>query len=176
MDFSPSNPGHWGIVIPEDPLTGAFGRLWAGDEVMDITYSLPGQTVRHPVERGVGGPTDVVLRDPPTLTCTIRCMSVYQGPHPRLDFFGPTRAGQMATEFEALAERGEPVAVLVRGLPLLSKRLIGNVTMTAPSDAEVIEIQCEFTRMDDVTLEAVAVQQDADLIALGSQIVSGGTL
>ena len=34
----------------------------------------------------------------------------------------------------------------------------------------------EFARVDYATLQTVPVAQDADLLALGSQITSGGTL
>lgn len=175
MSFRPG-PHHYGIVLPQDPDTGVLGRPWVADGVRDIQVERPGEVVRHPVETSPNGPTDVVLREVPTISATFMLSNAYTPLHPRPDLVGPDRALRQRDELVALAERGEPVAILLRGDGLVRNRLIGNVSESRPLDSETIEITVVFGQWDPVTLEKTAIQQDADLIALGGSIVSGGQL
>lgn len=176
MSFGQGSPAHLGLVFPEDPRTGKLGRMWAADACRGISTSTPRQVVRHAVENAPGGPTDVVLQEPEELTVTFVLSNCYDPRHLRPDFVPPDRALRMKQAFQDMADRGQPVAVFVRGYPLLHLRAIANVQATVADDEEAILLNVTFGQLDLVTLQAVPVAQDADLVALGSQIVAGGTM
>ena len=176
MSFAPGSPGLYGQVFPQDALTGALGVPWVADEAVTPTQSSTATTPVYAVENGATGPTDLNVRDPPSLSVTFRCSNSMSITHPRPDFVGPERAMKMALAFQALYETEGLVALLVPGFPLLRSRTIGTVTTAPSQDLEEILITADFARVDLVTLQTSPPVQDADLCALGSQITSGGTL
>lgn len=67
MSFDPRNPCRFGLVIPEDLLTGALrpDETFAFDLVVDWSGEDPTTIARHPVERGKKSVTDARLKSEP---------------------------------------------------------------------------------------------------------------
>lgn len=177
MSFRPFFPGHFGIVIAHDPTTRALGAMWAADEVLgDVSTSHPAEVPQHPVETGGAALTDVVLRGPSEMRVSFLLSNAQTPGHPAPTYAPPDRALKLRDAFLELADRASTVAVLVRGHGLLFYRAIGTVDERIAGDSESIILDVTFTPLRLESLQAVPVSQDADLLALGSQIVAGGTL
>lgn len=166
----------FGLIFPQDLTTGALGIPWVSDRVSGVAETSSAQTPHYTVEYSATGPTDTNLRDPPVISATFQCSNAIQPTSLRPDFNRPGRAQAMADEFDALRDREGAVAVSLPGFPLLRDRTIGTTSRAVGDDLEEILITVEFARVDYATLQTVPVAQDADLLALGSQITSGGTL
>jgi hypothetical protein len=168
-------PHHWGLILPQDPLTGALGKPWIADGVLDVTIDHPAELVEYPVELDALNPTGGVIFGADTFSVQFRCSNTYS-PGIQPEMVGPDRALKIRDAFMRLRDRRLPVAVLVRGDGLVRNRIIGPVSEERPKETAEILLSVTFGRWDPVSLERTAVQQDADLIALGGQIVSGGQL
>ena len=167
MSLRPFAPHHYGIVIREDPIFGYLTPVWAADEVVDVTAQVPGQVVQHAIQSGGLGPSDVRIRAPESLTVTFRVSEAYSPLHPRP--VGTGRALRLVEEFQEIARIGQPVSVLVRGFDLLPSRVIENVQVTFAREVAEATIQATFVEVRQVTLSFAPVEQDADLVAMGSQ-------
>lgn len=169
MSLRPFAPHHYGIVVREDPIFGYLTPVWAADEVVDVTAQVPGQVVQHAIQSGGLGPSDVRIRAPESLTVTFRISEAYSPLHPRPEIFGPGRALRLVEEIQEIARIGQPVSVLVRGFDLLPSRVIENVQVTFARETAEATIQATFVEVRQVTLSFAPVEQDADLVAMGSQ-------
>jgi hypothetical protein len=171
-------PHHFGIVIRQDPVTGALRTpVWAADEVTDVQDTVGGQVVSHAIQLGGQGPWDVRIRQPSQISVSFRISNALNLKHPRPDASGPDRAKRLAQELREIAEAGQPVALLVRGHDLLRNYVMESPTFTFAREVAEASIQVTFTHVRAVSLAFVPVEQDADLQALGSQLqASIGTL
>ena len=76
---------------------------------------------------------------------------------------------RLVEEIQEIARIGQPVSVLVRGFDLLPSRVIENVQVTFARETAEATIQATFVEVRQVTLSFAPVEQDADLVAMGSQ-------
>ena len=67
MSFEPRHPSRYGLVIPEDLLTGVLrpDETFAFDGVLDWSAEDPTTIARHPVEMGRKAVTDARLKSEP---------------------------------------------------------------------------------------------------------------
>ena len=85
MSFDPRHPSRFGLVIPEDLLTGALrpDETFAFDGVIDWSGEDPTTIARHPVELGKKSVTDARLKsDPQRLPVTFLLTDTPEEPSP----------------------------------------------------------------------------------------------
>ena len=170
MSLRPFAPHHYGVILRQDPTTGAFlSPVWAADEVLEVTMPVSGQVAQHPVQRGGLGPSDVRIRNPETLNVQLRVVNALSLQHPRIDWV-ESRAERAVAELREIVDAGEPVSVLVRGFDLLRDYVIENAQIAWAREQAEAQISLTLTRVRQVTLALVPVEQDADLLAQGSQL------
>ena len=70
------NPAQLGVVIPQEPLTGAlrFDQAIAFDLLTQVSFQSQGAVARHPIQSGREGPSDSILEEPER--CTISAVFV----------------------------------------------------------------------------------------------------
>ena len=176
MSFAPFAPNHLGYIIPIDQATGALlTPVWAADDVSSVVVTDARDIVTHPLQGGGIGPTDAVVEHPTELSVSCSVRNIVSGTialaHPRRDWIGSSRAMRAAQELRQLADAGQPVALLLRGFDLLRGYVIGNLTITPSGDFAQIDITYNAREVRIVSLTTVEVEQDADLVALGSQAI-----
>lgn len=172
MSFRFGAPHHFGILVRQEPTTGALvGPVWAADEVMDVQAGYPGQAAQHPTQGGGIGPSDVYLPAPETLGLSLRVSDLKRIRHPRPDWNAGPRIQRAVQELRDLRDEGRPLAVLVRGFDgLLRDFVLENFQVQIGREAAEATISAQLVRVRTVTLRTVPVEQDADLLALGSQV------
>lgn len=177
MSLRPYAQHHFGLVIRQDPVTGALlTPVWAGDEVLSVADSYPDEIATHPLEKGGIGPTDAVLLHPAELQVQIRISNAYRVAHPRPDWIGADRAQRAVAELREIQRQRQPVAVLVRGHNLLRNYLLGPIQASWPLDKREVTVSFTVREARLVTLQTSAVEQDGDLLAVGSQSVELGAI
>ena len=67
------NPAQLGVVIPQEPLTGAlrFDQAIAFDLLTQVSFQSQGAVARHPIQSGREGPSDSILEEPEELRVII---------------------------------------------------------------------------------------------------------
>lgn len=173
MSFKFFAPHHRGLIIRQDRTTGALvGPVWAGDEVTDLQLGSPGQVATHPLQSGRVGPTDARIAQPRTISASMRISARGSLTHPRPDWIGPFRVQQALDELRQIVDEGQPIACLFRGGDLLRDYVIESPTISLPLGSAEALISLTMVHVRVVTLRTVPVEQDADLLSLGSQVAA----
>ncbi len=172
---------HHGIIIRQQRETGLLvSPVWAGDYVESVSVSDPAEIATHPLQNGVSGPTDAVLLRPKEISFTIKVSNAISAisllQHPRPDIFGPERAQRIVEELYEIRDEREPVTILLRGNAPFRNYGLGSISVDWPLDRLECTISCTARALRIVTLGVSAVDQDADLVAVGSQTVEIGVL
>lgn len=183
MSYLGLNPAQLGVLIPQDPLTGALriDEAITFDLLTSVSFSHGGSVARHPIQAGSEGPTDAIHEEPSR--CSLSGSFVDKPlpagrislpfPFSELDFSEPDRCLAMG---RALAELKAKRQLVTAVLPMfvLADRAIATLELSPdPAGVEVsASLTLEHVRVVSLTL--VPAVADSDSKALGLQTTEIG--
>lgn len=172
------NPAQLGVVIPQEPLTGAlrFDQAIAFDLLTQVSFQSQGAVARHPVQSGREGPSDSILEEPER--CTLSAVfsdktftaGLVQVPVP---FSEPDRCLGKAQQLLTLKAKRQLLTVVLPGR-VLADRAISMLETTPSADGAQVDITMTLEHVRVVSLTLIPAVADSDTIALGSQTTETG--
>lgn len=169
--YRPFAPHHFGLIFRQDPTTKALvAPPWAGDECSSISIPVPGTVTEHPIQNSPEYGFDGRLPGARVLNATVTVHLNSRPWHPRiLDWIGPGKIDKAITELRQIVEAGQPVAVLFRGANLIRNVVIESMDPQYSDETYSCVVSLVMKPVRIVNLLQVPLEQDEDLLALGSQ-------
>ena len=172
------NPAQLGVLIPQDPLTGALrlDQAIIFDLLTQVSYQSQGAVARHPVQSGREGPSDSILEEPER--CTISAVfsdktftvGLAQIPVP---FSEPDRCLAKAQQLANMKSKRQLVTAVLPGR-VLADRAISMLETTPSADGAQVDVTLTLEHVRVVSLTLIAAVADSDTIALGLQTTETG--
>jgi hypothetical protein len=171
------NPAQLGVVIPQEPLTGAlrFDQAIAFDLLTQVSFQSQGAVARHPIQSGREGPSDSILEEPER--CTISAVFADKpleiGFVINANFPAPDRCLGLATDLRNLKAKRQLLTMILPGR-VLADRAISMLEITPSADGAQVDITITLEHVRVVSLTLIPAVADSDTIALGSQTTETG--
>lgn len=178
MSYLGLNPAQLGVLIPQDPLTGALriDQAIVFDLLTSVSFTHGGSVARHPIQSGREGPADAIHEEPPR--CSLsgsfvdKPMTTGRVPLP-LPYSEPDRCLAMGRALADLKARRQLLTVVLPMRTLVDHAI---ATLELSPDPAGVEVSASLTleHVRVVSLTLVPAVADSDSKALGLQTTEIG--
>lgn len=174
MSYLGLNPAQLGVLIPQDPLTGALriDQAIVFDLLTSVSFTHGGSVARHPIQSGREGPADAIHEEPPrcSLSGSFVDKPMTTG---RVPYSEPDRCLAMGRALADLKARRQLLTVVLPMRTLVDHAI---ATLELSPDPAGVEVSASLTleHVRVVSLTLVPAVADSDSKALGLQTTEIG--